>query len=239
MSPLVHADAGAGRSCAEADRPTSAARARRVAARAVEQIRAAGVAQGLRPYRPQRWDVRRWDDAYRDGEFDYMASLGERPRYAMLVSYLDLAAKPETILDVGCGPGILRQHLAQTRFCSYVGIDTSEVAIRAARARWADERTSFAVGDAAVADLPRADVVVLNEMLYYAPQPRALLRSVAVAVRPGGVVLTSMWRHAGDRALWRLLDEELVLVAAARLRAEGNAFNRLGWRVSCHRVRSG
>jgi 2-polyprenyl-3-methyl-5-hydroxy-6-metoxy-1,4-benzoquinol methylase len=82
-------------------------------------------------------------------------------------------------------------------------------------------------------------VIVLNEMIYYTPSPRTLLRRIASIVRPGGVVLTSIWRHAGDRALWRLLDEELAPVAACRTRAENNPYNRLGWRVSCHRVAGG
>jgi hypothetical protein len=30
-----------------------------------------------------------------------------------------------------------------------------------------------------------------------------------------------------------------MFVAAARIRAERNPFNRLGWRVSCHRVAAG
>jgi 2-polyprenyl-6-hydroxyphenyl methylase/3-demethylubiquinone-9 3-methyltransferase len=214
-------------------------RTRKIAVRAVAQVRATGVAQGVRPYRPERWSVGRWDDAYAAGEFDFMAGLGERPRYAMLLSYLDLAPARPAILDIGCGPGILRQTLDPTAFASYIGIDVSEVAIRNARSRWPDEATHFELGDASTMRLPGADVIVLNEMLYYAPQPRDLLRRVAAALHPGGLVLTSMWRHAGDRALWRLLDAELMFVAAARIRAERNPFNRLGWRVSCHRVAAG
>ena len=221
------------------NQPTVTVRARRVAVRTVAQVRAIGVAHGLRPYRPERWRASRWDHAYTVGEFDYMADLGERPRYAMLLSYLDLAATPPAILDIGCGPGFLRQSLHDTPFDSYVGIDLSQVAIHEARTRWPDVRTRFEQGDVSTMEVPPADVVVLNEMLYYAAEPRALLRQIGAALRPGGLVLTSIWRHPGDRALWRLLDEELAFVAAARIRAERNPFNRLGWRVSCHRARGG
>ena len=95
------------------------------------------------------------------------------------------------------------------------------------------------VGDAMAIDLPQADVVVLNEMIYYMRSPRTLLERVASVIRPGGLVLTSIWRHPGDRALWRLLDREFELVCAARTRAENNPYNRLGWRISCHRVSDG
>jgi 2-polyprenyl-6-hydroxyphenyl methylase/3-demethylubiquinone-9 3-methyltransferase len=218
---------------------TVVARARKVGARTLAQVRAVGVAPGWRPYRPERWSTSRWNTAYSTGEFDFMADLGERPRYAMLLSYLHLAATPPAILDVGCGPGILRGALGEMAFSSYVGVDLSEVVVNEAQRRWSDDRTRFELGDAATMMLPRVDVVVLNEMLYYVAYPRALLRRVAATVHPGGLVLTSIWRHAGDRSLWRLLDEELAFVAAARVRAERNQFNRLGWRVSCHRVRGG
>lgn len=209
-------------------------RARKVAVRGVAQVRAAGVGPGWRRYRPERWSVGRWDHAYGAGEFDYMASLGERPRYAMLLSYLELAGPAPSVLDIGCGPGILRRTLRSGAFSSYVGIDLSAAAIEAARRQSSDDRTDFRVGDAMAVDLPATDVVVLNEMLYYAPVPQALIRRVAAVVRPDGLILASIWRHAGDRALWRMLDEELDFVAAARVRAEANPFNRLGWRVSCH-----
>ena len=88
-------------------------------------------------------------------------------------------------------------------------------------------------------DLAPADVVVLNEMIYYMPSPGALLQRVASIIRPGGVVLTSIWRHPGDRALWRLLDREFQLVCASRTRSENNPYNRRGWRNSCHRAGGG
>ena len=123
-------------------------------------------------------------------------------------------------------------------FDTYLGLDLSAEAVKSA-SRLSDGRTDFMVGDAMEIDLPPTDVVVVNEMLYYMRSPRTLLERVASVLRPGGIVLTSIWRHPGDRALWRLLDDEFELVSAARTRTEGNRHNRLGWRVSYHRVRGG
>jgi 2-polyprenyl-3-methyl-5-hydroxy-6-metoxy-1,4-benzoquinol methylase len=198
-------------------------------------VLALGVGSGLRPYRPVRFSAQRWQQAYTSGEFDYMSELFELPRYSVLIGYLRTHPGRPSVLDIGCGTGLLRELLADHDFDSYHGIDVSADAISSA-SRLAEPRTSFTVGDAMTIDLPPADVVVLNEMIYYTPSPRALLKRVASIVRPGGVVLTSIWRHAGDRALWRLLDEELALVAACRTQAENNPYNRRGWRVSCHRV---
>ena len=214
---------------------TNLQRARRIAVRSVDQVLALGVGSGLRPYRPERWSAQRWERAYASGEFDYMSDDSELPRYSLLIGYLRTYPGTPSVLDIGCGSGLLRRLLAEGDFDTYVGIDISEEAIKSASGL-ADGRTSFTVGDATTMDLAPTDVVVLNEVIYYAPAPRALLRRVASIVRPGGLVLTSIWRHPGDRALWRLLDDELERVSASQTRAENNAFNRRGWRVSCHRV---
>ena len=217
---------------------TNRQRARRLAWRTSAHVRALGVGPGLRPYRPEPWAVKRWERAYTSGEFDFMSDLYELPRYSLLIGYLRLYPGTPSVLDIGCGPGRLRELLSEGEFDTYLGLDLSAEAIESA-SRLSDGRTDFMVGDAMEIDLPPADVVVLNEMLYYMRSPRTLLERVASAIRPDGIVLTSIWRHPGDRALWRLLDGEFELVSAARTRTEGNRHNRLGWRVSCHRAGGG
>ncbi len=210
-------------------------RARIIAARTKDQALSLGVGSGFRPYRPEPLSAQRWERSYTTGEFDYMRDLSELTRYSLLIGYLRVHPGRPSVLDIGCGTGWLRELLTEQDFDSYVGLDLSTEAIASASSL-ADGRTSFTVGDAMTIELPAVDVVVLNEMLYYAPSPRALITRIASSIRPGGIVLSSIWRHAGDRALWRLLDEELELVAASMTRAVNNPYNRRGWRVSCHRV---
>jgi len=197
------------------------------------EVRAFGIKYRLLRYRPDRWSVEMWEHAYSEGTFDFMRNLYELPRYSVLIGYVRTLAAAPAILDIGCGVGILREMLDSTDFTSYVGVDVSAEAIKSA-SRLADKRTRFTVGDATTIDLPRADVIVLNEIIYYAPSPHALLERVASVARPGGLVLTSIWRHPGDETLWRLLDREFRLVAACQIGAEMNPYNRRGWRVSCH-----
>ena len=214
---------------------TNLQRARVLATRTRDQLLSLGVSSGLRRYRPEPLSAQRWERSYTTGEFDYMRDLSELPRYSLLIGYLRMHPGRPSVLDIGCGTGRLRELLAEEDFDSYAGLDLSTEAIRSASSL-ADPRTSFTVGGAMTVELPAVDVVVLNEMLYYAPSPRALVRRIASTIRPGGIVLSSIWRHAGDRALWRLLDEELELVAASMTRAVNNPYNRRGWRVSCHRL---
>ena len=219
-------------------RPTNRQRAGLIATRVARQALAVGVGSGLRRYQPERRSAKDFERVYASGRFDYFSEAYELPRYSALLGYLRMYPGTPTVLDVGCGPGLLRQLLTREDFSAYHGIDISAEAIKKA-SPLADDRTSFSLGDVLTSDPPPADVVVLNEVLYYISPPSALLDHVASLVTPGGFVLASIWRHGGDRALWRLLDRAFVRVSACRVRPEGNPYNHRGFRVSWHRARDG
>ena len=140
--------------------------------------------------------------------------------------------QPPSVLDIGCGKGLLRQLLDGATWSEYVGVDVSETAIAAARAG-PGERTRYVVGDAMTLDPGRFDVVVLNEVLYYASDPRAFLRHLRTSVADDGLVLLSMWRHPGDRRLWKVVDEVFPIVDRVEVRNRANRINRRGWTVAC------
>lgn len=189
----------------------------------------------LLPYEPERWTIDQWDVAYRTGRLDHFASLDELPRYALLAGYLTTFGHGKAILDVGCGQGLLRQLLGGVGFTHYTGIDLSAAAIDAARTL-EDDRTTFIQGDVMTVELPTVDIVVLNEVLYYAAGPAAMLDTVDRALSVGGLVLTSMWRHPGDEALWSLLDRHYAAIDVTDVRNRANTLAKRGWRVACHRL---
>jgi SAM-dependent methyltransferase len=211
---------------------------RRLARRAVDRAGAAGRRLGLLAYRPEQRSVQEWTSAYEAGRLDYYGQLDELGRYSVLVGYVGwlAAARPvgPRVLDVGCGNGLLRERLDGASFSEYVGVDLSGAAVAAARARDHD-RSRFVVGDVGSLDEGRFDVVVLNEVLYYSPDPRAFLERLASLLTPDGLLLVSMWRHPGDRALWRTVDGALRLVDRVEVRNRGNRVNPRGWRVACYR----
>lgn len=185
-------------------------------------------------YRPERYHDEHFVTGYRSGTFDYYADLEELPRYSALLGYLTYFAGAPEVLDIGCGRGLLRARLAPGQFSRYVGIDLAAPAIEAAR-RLEDDRTRFVLGDATTVDLPESDAVVFNEVLYYFADARAVLDRVARCLRPGGLVLTSMWRHPGDRQLWDVIDDRFDLLDRTQIRSERNEHSRRGWFVACHR----
>ena len=75
-----------------------------------------------------------------------------------------LRIEPGALLDVGCGSGVLAIAAAKLGFGPITAIDEDDQAVRAARANAEANGVDIEVlhGDALVANLPRADVVVAN-----------------------------------------------------------------------------
>lgn len=93
------------------------------------------------------------------------------------------------VLDLGCGNGLLTEHLRQPGV-RYRGVDVSAELIAACRRRYGSRAGfTFAVADAARADLgaESCDVVTLLNTLHLPTvDPVALLRRAHAALRPRG-----------------------------------------------------
>lgn len=158
-----------------------------------------------------------WEEQYRAGRWAGLRAADEVARYGVLVGFLEQLASPRTILDVGCGEGILRDLLGAGRYLRYEGIDLSAAAIETAR-RGAGESDRLLVADAETY-VPEAafDAVVLNESLYYLADPRGQAWRYLGFVRPGGLLLVSMFHSVRTAAILRALAAELPLVDRVRV----------------------
>ena len=67
------------------------------------------------------------------------------------------------------------------------------------------------------------------------PTRRAFLDQVRGPLAPGGVALISVWRHAGDHHLWKVVDEVLPILDRVEVRNRANTINDRGWIVACCR----
>ncbi|CAN5690422.1 methyltransferase domain-containing protein [soil metagenome] len=117
----------------------------------------------------------------------YLTFADERGRpFVDLLSRIGATA-PETVVDLGCGPGNLTSLLADRwPDATVAGLDGSPAMIERAVAG-GDDRVSFAVGD--LRDWrPGApvDVLVYNATLQWLPDHLGLLPALVAAVRPGG-----------------------------------------------------
>lgn len=164
-----------------------------------------------------------------------LADAAEHPRYAgvrdAVARYAPAGDDGGFVLDVGCSRGLLLDGLAYGR---YLGIDRSATAVGLAQQRWGDARTRFEVADAVTFTPPAApDAVVVNEVIYYLPDPRSVALRYAGTLAPGGVFVLSVFAHAwASRRLLHQLGFELELVETTLVES-----GHLAWTVAVFRRR--
>jgi 2-polyprenyl-3-methyl-5-hydroxy-6-metoxy-1,4-benzoquinol methylase len=129
---------------------------------------------------------------------------------AELDELLSLAA-PRTLLDVGCGEGVLTEQWAE-RFERVVGVDLEHPALRREWKRRARPSLEFRAAEAT--SLPFAadefDVVCAIEVLEHVPDPAAALEEMARVARRHLIVSVPrepLWRalNLARGAYWRSL----------------------------------
>jgi 2-polyprenyl-6-hydroxyphenyl methylase/3-demethylubiquinone-9 3-methyltransferase len=106
-----------------------------------------------------------------------------------------LALRGASVLDVGCGGGILSEAMAN-RGAQVLGIDLSQAVLDVAELHALESKVSIQYRSVAAEDLAAAqpdsfDLVTCMEMLEHVPDPAASLRALANLVKMGGDVIVS------------------------------------------------
>jgi ubiquinone/menaquinone biosynthesis C-methylase UbiE len=163
---------------------------------------------------------------------------GKHPAFAnMLSEYLDAMqiAPAATVLDVGCGTGLVARAIARhSGFSgSVAGIDLSPHLVAAAKRLAAEEgigaRIAFQHGDAR--QLPFADAtfdaVVAHTLISHVPAPLAVLKEAARVLKPGSTLAVFDGDYASltfdqpDEARAKADDAALVAAVVANPRVMG------------------
>ena len=204
---------------------------RTLVARAVESK----LAVGLGSYLPvplelaQSFLLRDNERENRKDGWNRLRDARESVRYQAVRGLVEKYVRHGFVLDVGCSQGILQEGLTYGR---YVGIDSyAEPILRAAVK--SDERTAFhhADGSSYVPDQP-PDAVVLNEVLYYLPEPLAVVTHYANLLAQGGVLIVSVYSRAwAMRRLLRQISSRFPLVESSTV----NSNSHLAWTVTVFR----
>lgn len=120
-----------------------------------------------------------------------------------------------TVLDVGCGGGILSESMAVAG-AKVTGIDLAERSLKIARLHGLEsgvkvEYRAVAVEDLAVEQPGHYDVVTCMEMLEHVPDPGSVVRACAQLVKPGGWVFFSTLNRNVKSFLFAILGAEYIL----------------------------
>lgn len=121
----------------------------------------------------------------------------------------------KTVLDVGCGGGILSESMA--RLGAHVtGIDLGEAPLSVAKLHLKESGLRVTYRHASVEELAREqpggfDVVTCLEMLEHVPDPASVIHSLGQLVRPGGQVFISTINRNPKSFLFAIVGAEYVM----------------------------
>ncbi len=133
------------------------------------------------------------------------------------LNYIDkaISLKGKTVLDVGCGGGILSESMAILG-ATVTGIDLGEKALKVAQLHSLESGVTVNYKLISVEDLAEKlpasyDVVTCLEMLEHVPDPASVVAACAKLVKPGGHVFFSTINRNLKAYLFAVIGAEYVL----------------------------
>jgi 2-polyprenyl-3-methyl-5-hydroxy-6-metoxy-1,4-benzoquinol methylase len=133
-----------------------------------------------------------WEAQYAAGRWDFLAELSELARFSILAGYICHLKPGGTVLDTGCGQGVLLRRLPRSCYSKYVGIDVSASAISVAQEQ-GNERSTFLAADCEeYSPAEHFDVIVFNEVLCCLRDPLRTVERYTRSLNPGGLLLVSL-----------------------------------------------
>jgi 2-polyprenyl-3-methyl-5-hydroxy-6-metoxy-1,4-benzoquinol methylase len=159
-----------------------------------------------------------WEAQYAAGRWDFLAELSELARFSILAGYICHLKPGGTVLDTGCGQGVLLRRLPKACYSRYVGIDVSGSAVSVAQER-GDERSTFLAADCEeYSPAEQFDVIVFNEVLCCLRDPLRTVERYARSLNPGGLLLVSLCTAArGSATILRQLKQAYATVDEVRV----------------------
>ena len=178
--------------------------------------------------------VKEWDNLYEEGHWDYLEDNGEAARYDVITGMIRRRKSVRTILDLGCGSGVLAEYLENGKY-AYTGIDFSAKAIEKSNSAYG----SFHTADV-VSYIPehKYDCIVVNEVLYYISDQIGLIHKYMDWLTEDGFIIISLYLRKSPLKLIKKMTEN-VLTDISRLQnvevfEDVIVSNNLGWKRDWH-----
>lgn len=132
-----------------------------------------------------------------------------------------------SILDVGCGGGLLSEPLARLG-ADVTGVEPAPESIGVAKAHAAQAGLDIdyraVAAETLVAEGAKFDAVIASEVIEHVPDPAAFIATLGTLARPGGIVLVSTLNRTARSYALAILGAEYVLRWVPRGTHDWNRF---------------
>ena len=117
-----------------------------------------------------------------------------------------------SLLDIGCGGGLLSEHLSRMGF-DVTGIDAGDrnIAIAKTHAEQTGLTLDYRVGGPETLDGTLYDVVISMEVIEHVPDPQAFITQAAARLKPGGIFLGATMNRTAKAFALAIVGAEYVL----------------------------
>jgi len=155
-----------------------------------------------------------WDQRYNSSS--NLWSSKENPRYATIVTFIRECAHHGTVLDAGCGDGLLEER-CRTLESRILGIDYSWVAIAKAKQRQLNNCEFICADARTFSSTEKFSAIVFNESLYYISGYLESLRILVHRLQDHGVFIISMYDTRVTRRIWKALEADFDPLSEVRV----------------------
>ena len=141
-----------------------------------------------------------WEKQYSGSTWDFLYQEEEKEHYQALVELCRKWKPAASILDVGCGEGVLYSYLLNAGYHDYQGVEISEAAVRTANSKFEGKRFVAASAEN-YSPNNMFDFIIFNESIYYFSNPIKVLNRYQQFLNPSGMFVVSMCEYVGNRAI--------------------------------------
>jgi 2-polyprenyl-3-methyl-5-hydroxy-6-metoxy-1,4-benzoquinol methylase len=140
-----------------------------------------------------------WEDEYENGLWKRLHGSQEFARYTLVSGYIQKSGRQVSLLDIGCGEGVILKHLDLGMIGNYTGVDIARTALDKITPRRGQDRYICSSLENYSPDA-QWDVILFNEVLYYTSDPVAQLKKFEHSLKKDGCYVISMYRKKNPLA---------------------------------------
>jgi SAM-dependent methyltransferase len=143
-------------------------------------------------YQEDKFSKEELDNEYKKGIWNYLAGITELSRFSVVVGYCHFLKDYPSILEIGCGEGVLCRRLCPSKYERFIGIDIAPEAIKRAK-ELENSKNRFICSDAwNFKTDEKFDIIVFNECLNYISDTIGLIKKYAKCLNDDGVFIASI-----------------------------------------------